>query len=353
MDYGFVFPAATHIDEDVKFAEDSGYTHAWLYDSQMLFSDAYVALALCGLKTSTIKLGTGVTNPSSRIAPVTAGAIATVSMLAPGRVIHGIGTGNTSRRTLGMPAARLADLKEHIRVCKDLWQGETTYYQEGERRRQIKFLNPEGGWINIKDPIPTYVAASGPKSLELAAEIGDGVILFGSVGHPLIEYVTKHIRIGAERGGKDPDKIYKVVMTAFHILEPGDDIRSDEVRRAVGPFTTSSSNIFAFSCEDPEMLPVELRDDIMAFKSAYREPEGSIENRHLKLYSDYLQSAKDEHEHLITEKMLKATTLVGTREEIKESIERMQAAGIDQVAIQPTYDPSGDIKKFAEQIING
>ena len=107
MDYGFVFPAAIHIHKDVTYAEQHGFTHAWLYDSQMLFSDPYASLALCAVNTNKIALGTGVTNPESRIAPVTANSIATVNELAPGRTILGIGTGNTARRTLGMPAAKL------------------------------------------------------------------------------------------------------------------------------------------------------------------------------------------------------------------------------------------------------
>src|SRR5262249_57931364 len=101
---------------------------------------------------------------SSRIAPMTASAIASINALAPGRTILGIGTGNTARRTLGMPAARLDVLREHIRVCRDLLAGKTTSYQEGERRRMIKFLNPRSGAINLRQRVPIYVAASGPKT---------------------------------------------------------------------------------------------------------------------------------------------------------------------------------------------
>jgi 5,10-methylenetetrahydromethanopterin reductase len=66
----------------------------------------------------------------------------------------------------------------------------------------IRFLNPTGGWINLKKKVPIYVAASGPKTLELAGEIGDGVILFGAVGDSLLEYTLGHVRRGAERAGK-------------------------------------------------------------------------------------------------------------------------------------------------------
>ena len=92
MDYGFSFLSITQIADDVAYAEKKGFTHAWLYDSQMICGDPYQCLALCGDKTNKIKLGTNVTNPKSRIAPVTANSFATLNVIAPGRVIMGIGT---------------------------------------------------------------------------------------------------------------------------------------------------------------------------------------------------------------------------------------------------------------------
>lgn len=351
MDFGFVFFGSVQVYPDVALAERRGFTHAWLYDSQMLASDVYAALALCAVNTKKIFLGPGVTNPASRIAPMTACAIASINALAPGRVILGIGTGNTARRTLGMPAARLSQLREHIEVCRGLLSGKTVPYQEGERRRMIKFLNPKSGVINIKDKIPIYVAASGPKSLELAGEIADGVILFGAVSPSLIDFCMNHVRAGADRAGRDPKKIYTLCMTAFHLTRPGEKLETQAVRRAVGPFVTSSSNIYAFSCPHPEDLPADLRADIMAFKNAYRVPDEPIETRHLKMYSEYLQGFKKEHAPLVTEKMIRATTLTGTREEVLEAIETMRTAGIHQVAIQPVLNPRETIETFSKEIM--
>ena len=112
MDFGIIFLSHVESYKEAAFAEAKGFTHAWFGDSQMVWADVYQCMALCATKTSTIKLGTNVTNPSSRIAPVTACNFATLNVLAPGRVILGIGTGNTSRRTLGMPAAKLAELRD-------------------------------------------------------------------------------------------------------------------------------------------------------------------------------------------------------------------------------------------------
>src|SRR5437016_8450476 len=171
MDFGILCLASVDSSRDVAFAEVNGFTYAWIADSQMVWADPFQCLALSAINTRTIKLGTNVTNPSSRIAPVTACNFATLNALAPGRVVLGIGTGNTARRTLGMPAARVDQMREHIEICRGLLKGETVPYQEGERHRMIKFLNPGGGYVNIRKKVPIYVAASGTRSLEMAGEI--------------------------------------------------------------------------------------------------------------------------------------------------------------------------------------
>ncbi len=331
MDFGIISLSNVESYKEVALAETKGFTHAWFGDSQMVWADVYQCMALCAIKTTTIKLGTNVTNPSSRIAPVTACNFATLNVLAPGRVIMGIGTGNTSRRTLGMPAATLAELRTHVEVCRGLLSGATVPYQEGDRQRMIKFLNPNSGLINLKEPIPIYVAASGPKTLELAGEIGDGVILFGVVGDSLLEYTLSHIRRGAERAGKRLEDLYILVLTAFHLTKPSESLA--ELQQAVGPIVSSECNIFALSVTDPHELPADIRDDLMAFKDAYRAPNTAIETRHLDLYSGYVTEFKPEHSRLVTARMIKETTLTGTPEEIRARIRKMEAMGVKQVAM--------------------
>jgi alkanesulfonate monooxygenase SsuD/methylene tetrahydromethanopterin reductase-like flavin-dependent oxidoreductase (luciferase family) len=351
MDFGLGSLAAVYICEDVAFAESQGFTHAWLYDTQMLCADVYQCLALCATKTKTIKLGTNVTNPRSRIAPVTACNVATLNMLAPGRVILGIGTGNTARRTLGMPAATLADLRTHIEVCRGLLGGQIVPYQEGERRRMIKFLNPSSGFINLQDVIPIYIAASGPKTLELAGELGDGVILFGTVGDSLLEYALSHVQRGAERAGRRLEDLYILVLTAFHITSPGESLTA--MQQAVGAYVSSECNIFALSVKDPQELPADVRDDLMAFKHAYRTPHAPPETRHLDLYSGYVSEFKPEHGQIVTERLIKETTLTGTAEEIRARIRKMAAMGVKQVAVHggPPDHMRELITQFATHVI--
>jgi 5,10-methylenetetrahydromethanopterin reductase len=347
MEFGFLCAAQVDCWKDVAYAERKGFTHAWVADSQMVWADPYQCLALCAVNTLTIKLGTNVTNPSSRISPVTACNFATLNALAPGRVIMGIGTGNTARRTLGMPAARLAELRNHIEVCRGLWRGDIVPYREGERQRQIRFLPSEIEFINTKDPIPVYVAGSGPKTLEMAGEIGDGVILFGVVGDSLLEYTLGHIRRGAERAGRHLEDIYILVATAFHLTRPGETLA--EMQRVVGPLVASECNIFALSVTDPQELPEEIREDLMAFRDAYRRSDTPVEVRHLDLYSGYCLEFKPQHAPLVTERMIKETTLTGSAEAVRSRVARMAALGVKQVAIAASQ---GAVAEFAETVIS-
>ena len=83
------------------------------------------------------------------------------------------------------------------------------------------------------------MAGSGPKTLELAGEIGDGVILFGTVGDSLLKYTLDHIRRGAERAGKKMEDIYVTVVTAFHLRKPEETL--EDLQQAVGPLVLRSA----------------------------------------------------------------------------------------------------------------
>jgi Coenzyme F420-dependent N5,N10-methylene tetrahydromethanopterin reductase and related flavin-dependent oxidoreductases len=123
---------------------------------------------------------------------------------------------------LGNAACKINEIREFTEVCRKMFKGEEALYVEGpdrymseERRRYVKFLSPDWGFINIKDNIPIFLAGSGPRMLELAGEIADGVILLGAIGESFVDYCMEHIRIGAQRAGRDPRSLYTIVLTAF------------------------------------------------------------------------------------------------------------------------------------------
>src|SRR4030088_2202384 len=108
----------------VRRAEELGFSRAWFFDTPKLRGDPVVAMAAAALKTTRIRLGTGVLVPSNRIAPVAANAFASLNKLAPGRIDFGVGTGFTARRAMGLGAVKLAALDEYVRAVMALLREE-------------------------------------------------------------------------------------------------------------------------------------------------------------------------------------------------------------------------------------
>jgi 5,10-methylenetetrahydromethanopterin reductase len=164
MDFGIGIATASDSWKTAQRAEELGFTHAWFYDTQMITADCFVAMGAAAMKTSKIRLGTGVLVPSNRLAAVTANAFATLNGLAPGRIDFGVGTGFSARRAMGLGAMKLADMEEYIRVVYALLRGEIVETEiEGEPRK-IQFLNPDANLFNTRDPIPLHVSAYGPRA---------------------------------------------------------------------------------------------------------------------------------------------------------------------------------------------
>jgi alkanesulfonate monooxygenase SsuD/methylene tetrahydromethanopterin reductase-like flavin-dependent oxidoreductase (luciferase family) len=196
--------------------------------------------------------------------------------------------------------------------------------------------------------------------LELAGEIGDGIILLGAIGESFVDYCMEHIKIGAERAGRDPKNLYTIVRTAFHVLQNGETLESRSVKLAIGPVVAVCLNIVALSLENyqavtgkakGEPLPEDIREGVMKFTDAYPGRKEDMERRHLRLYGSYFVW-NEEYEPLITPEMIKASTLVGTPEEIRETIHRLESQGINQIQVAPIPDPNQAIDSFHENIMS-
>ena len=117
MRFAIAIPTDADSWRVVRRAEELGFCRAWFYDTQMLSADPFVAMAAAAMKTTRIRLATGVLIPSNRIAAVAANAFASLNKLAPGRIDFGIGTGFTGRRAMGLGAVKLKDMEDQgIRI---------------------------------------------------------------------------------------------------------------------------------------------------------------------------------------------------------------------------------------------
>jgi 5,10-methylenetetrahydromethanopterin reductase len=193
----------------VADAERKGFDVAWLPDSQFIWRDVWSSLSLAATRTERITLGSCVTNFETRHATVSATAAATVEELATGRTIFGVGTGDSSVKTLGLKPTRLARMREQLALTRSLLDGETVTFEDHEMEIGVK----------PGTRIPIYMAANGPKSLALAGETCDGVIVLVGITPELIEQALSHIRDGAERAGRDFDGIDVCLGTFSHVTD--------------------------------------------------------------------------------------------------------------------------------------
>jgi 5,10-methylenetetrahydromethanopterin reductase len=234
MKFAIAIPTDARSWRLVRRAEELGFSRAWFYDTQMLSADPFVAMAAAALKTTTIRLGTGVLIPSNRIAAVVANAFASLNKLAPGRIDFGVGTGFTGRRAMGLGAVRLAELEEYVRIVTGLLREETVEAEIEGKTRLIRLLNPELGLINTKDPIGLYVAASGPRARALTARLGAGwIATTGDVDSAVA--ALRDIEARRKAAGRTGEPVDAVVLTGGAILVRGRARRQPARRRPGGP----------------------------------------------------------------------------------------------------------------------
>jgi len=176
----------------VRRAEATGFDGVGILDSQLLCRDTFVTLGHLATHTSRITLFPAVTNPFTRHASVLASAIQSVEELAPGRVKCVIGTGYTSASTIGRKAATLAEMRDCIDRVKALLAG-----------KSVDFGGTPGrlGYASGRR-IPVLMAASGPRAIEVAGEIADGVLLLVGFNRGIVDAALTHLERGARRAGR-------------------------------------------------------------------------------------------------------------------------------------------------------
>src|SRR5712691_6839 len=234
MRFAIAIPTDADSWRVVRRAEELGFARAWFYDTQMLSADPLVAMAAAAMKTTTIRLGTGVLIPSNRIAPVAANAFASLNKLAPGRIDFGIGTGFTGRRAMGLGAVKLADMETYIETVTALLREETVEAELEGKRRLIRLLNPELGLINTRDPIGLYIAASGPLACQLTARLGAGWInTTADVAGGVAALAEMRGLWGA--AGQAGDALEAIVLTGGVVLADGEPADSPRAVAQAGP----------------------------------------------------------------------------------------------------------------------
>jgi 5,10-methylenetetrahydromethanopterin reductase len=333
----FAIAIATDADSwrVVRRAEELGFARAWFYDTQMLSADPFVAMA-AAVKTTKIRLGTGVLIPSNRIAPVAANAFASLNKLAPGRIDFGVGTGFTGRRAMGLGAIKLADMEEYIRIVMSLLRGETVEVELERNKRLIRLLNPELGLINTRDTIPLWVAASSPRARALTAKLGAGwIATAGDVEGAVAAMADMQERRRA--AGREAESLGAVVLTGGAILEEGEPADSPRAIAQAGPRAAMLLHRAADAALAglPMMAPMppSVAEIVAGYVELARKftPQGA---HYLENHRGHLMFVKPEERRFVTAELIRQTTYTATEKELKERFAALAAAGYSEIAVQ-------------------
>ncbi len=180
----------------VRVAEETGFDIAGIADSQSLYRDVYVCETLVAANTERIRFGSRVINPMTRHPAVAACAAASVEELAPGRTMIGIGTGDSSVDNIGVRPSTHSELTAYVSCIRELLATGRSEY--GGRPCRL-------AWY--RGHIPIYIAASGPRTLQLAGQIADGVVINTGLLPEIIRDSIEQVKIGCARASRSIDDV--------------------------------------------------------------------------------------------------------------------------------------------------
>jgi len=302
----------------IQFSEENSIEYAWITDHYNN-RDSFSLLTYIAARTTSIKLGTGVTNPYTRTAPQLASAIATVDEVSGGRAVFGIGPGDKMTfENLGVHWTKpLQTVRETVEVVRRLTSGEAISYN-GEvvsiKKAKLNFGN---------NAVPVYIGAQGPGMLKLAGELGDGALVNAS--HPRdFEFALKMLKEGAS--GRDFSQFDVGAYTSFSV---------------------------ARSCKEA----VAAAKPVVAFITAGSPPDvikrhGIPEEDYTRLTSVFKEGFKQAIQ-TVTDDMISAFSICGTPDDCIEQIHELVGAGVTQIVVGSPIGPDRTeaIKLVGKEII--
>ena len=203
MRIGLRLPACDRADRvaaAAAHAEAAGFDSVWVPDSQLLWRDTFVALALAAASTSRIALAPGVTNLVTRHVTVVASAARTVQELAPGRFMLALGAGRSAADMVGVAHTPTRELGEALRALRALLSGQPWSFGGGPQR-----LTGAAG------ACPVYLGAGGPRNVRLACAEADGIILAGTLSAADVTRTAAMVRALVARSAR-PSRPFDVVL---------------------------------------------------------------------------------------------------------------------------------------------
>jgi len=326
--FGIVFlPESLHGFGDLcRDAEDLGFEWVGVADSQSVFHELYVALTLAAASTSRVRVGPLVTNPSTRHLVVTASAMTSIDQLSQGRAILGLGSGDSAIFTLGSPPATLAGLEDAILTLGRLTRGDIV--KRAERSWRVHRTSRR---------VPVYLAAEGPRTLELAGRVADGVIVGLGLTPDVVALSLAAIERGARTAGRRLADLDVWWFAKTNV--------ADAPAAAIAPITmalaASANHAFRFTLEG-KGVPTELHEPIRGLQREYDAHQHEIAGAHNAALTDRWG---------LTEFLVDRFAIAGTPTDCIAQIRRAMAAGARQfITTSFVPDPRTFMRRWAREI---
>ncbi|MBL1116449.1 LLM class flavin-dependent oxidoreductase [Streptomyces sp. 110] len=318
-----LFPTepVTVMREYTQLAESLGYDNVWFGDSQNIWRESSTTMGAAAVGTERIVFGTGVTNAVTRHRSLLASTWASLAEFTGGRVALGIGTGDSSLRTMGLKPLKLAELEGAIAELRALFRGESVKEAHSGADFHLNY---------VREPmhVPIYIAASAPKILKLAGRVADGVLVLVGTAPHFIEAALATIEEGARESGRQLSDLHIVLWTPTAIstdaVEARDLVRAHVARVCIRP------------------LPAEVDPALQTAIDRIRDTYD---------YYHHMDTEAD-HADLVPDELVDLFALAGTPQECSEGVARIAKLGVDQVSIVPFVRPgesrADTIRTFAK-----
>jgi probable F420-dependent oxidoreductase len=301
-------PPYTRSLELYQLAEQQGFQHGWTYDSHVLWQESIPLLTLALERTSTMKFGHCVTNPTTRDPTVLASDYATLHDISDGRMFMGIGRGDSAVRYIGQKPTPVAEFEKRLAMIKPFMNGEEVEWNG----RQLKFT-----WVRPELPeIPMYVAGYGPKALAVAGRVGDGVII--QLADPdIIQWIMDVARKAAEEAGRDPSALKCIVCAPSHISDDIADAR-EQTRWFPAMVSNHVNDLIERYGDQGEVVPQALTDYVKARK-----------------FYDYNEHSRvgAKHGEFVTDEIADRFSVLGNAEQATAKLKELESIGVDQFNI--------------------
>lgn len=305
--FGWTSGTEEDLIEAARTSERYGFDFFGMGDSQSIIREPYTSLGMVARATDSIHLGPFVTNFVTRHPVVSASAMCTLDEISDGRAVMGVGTGDSAVNTLGERPVKLAEMKDTIETIRGLFQGKDVDFDGNEVR--LKWVQSEYGSRDV----PINLAAEGPKTLNLAGQVADGVII-GTGLHPeLIRDSIEKIHEGCAEAGRDPDAVEKWVMARANIRDDYDDAVEE-----IKPFLAGMANhSFRFTLEGKN-VPEEYVEPIKTLKEEY------VDHEHVPGETTDTPNSRLVERLELTDFLAERFAIVGTAADCMRKIESIQ-----------------------------